>query len=243
MVLLEVIVQSVADAVAAGAAMEPDSRGGADRLELVRALEEQGLTPTFDCVRAVCEAARIPVYVMIRPRNGFVLASGEREILADEARMAVAAGALGLVTGYLTPDGRPDLVALEAVREAAGPGIGITFHRAFDRLADPLAALPLLAAHGVGRVLTSGGARTAAEGRARLREWSAAAVACGVRLMAGGGLTPENVAWIVRETGVAEVHFGTGVRVPPSPEAPVSKERVAAARQALMATVSGPQPR
>jgi copper homeostasis protein len=60
--VIEVIAQSVADAVAA-------ESGGADRLELVRELERDGLTPPPELVRAVREAVRIPVYVMVRPRN------------------------------------------------------------------------------------------------------------------------------------------------------------------------------
>jgi copper homeostasis protein len=224
--VIEVIAQSVADAVAA-------ETGGADRLELVRDLHEDGLTPPPELVRAVCAAVRIPVYVMIRPRNLFMLDPGEREQLAAEAREAAATGASGLVFGYLDGESGPDLEAVEAVRAAAGPRVGLTFHRAFDRLADPLAALPVLAAHGIERVLTSGGAPTASEGREMLHALVSPAARHGLTIMAGGGLTPENVLALVRASGVTEVHFGTGVHEPPSPNAPVSRDRVATARQAL----------
>jgi len=53
--------------------------------------------------------------------------------------------------------------------------------------------------------------------------------------MAGGGLSAENVAALVRETGVREVHFGAGVHTEPLSMAPVSRERVAAVRTALQA--------
>jgi copper homeostasis protein len=224
--LIEVIAQSVADAVAAEA-------GGADRLELVRDLDQDGLTPPPELVRAVCVAVQIPVYVMIRPRNRFTLADGECELLDAEARAAVAAGARGLVTGYLDPGGEPDREALTIVRAVAGAGVGLTFHRAFDRLADPPAALAVLAAHGVERVLTSGGAATAVEGKETLRALVPAAAAHGLIIMAGSGVTPENVVDLVRVTAVTEVHFGAGVHDPPSPAAPVSRDRVAAARRAL----------
>jgi len=218
----------VADAVAAEA-------GGADRLELVRDLEQDGLTPPPELVRAVCAVVRIPVFVMIRPRDRFTLGPGELEQIAAEARQAAAAGASGLVFGYVDSTGGPDVDSLSAVRAASGPPVGLTFHRAFDRLADSLAALPVLAAHGVERVLTSGGAATAIEGEASLKTLVPLAARQGVTIMAGGGLAPENVLTLVRATGVTEVHFGTGVHEPPSPSAPVSRDRVAAAQQALQA--------
>jgi copper homeostasis protein len=226
--VIEVIAQSVADAVAA-------EKGGADRLELVRELEQEGLTPPPELVRAVRAAVRIPVYVMVRPWHRFTLEMGERYQVVAEARAVVAAGAHGIVFGYLDGASAPDAAALAAVRAAAGPGIGLTFHRAFDRLADPHAALPLLAAHGIERVLTSGGAPTALEGQAALRALVPLAAAHGVVVMAGGGLTPENVAALVKETQVDEVHFGTGVHQPSSRTAPVSHELVAAARRAVTA--------
>lgn len=224
--ILEVIAQSVEDARAAEA-------GGADRLELVRDLEEDGLTPPEAMITAVCRAVRIPVYVMVRPRNRFTLEEDEIAVLAEEAGIAVRAGARGIVVGYLNDAGTVETASLAAVRAAVGPEVGITFHRAFDRLADPPAALPVLAAHGVKRVLTSGGSATAALGSDRLRAWRPLAAAHGVTLMAGGGLTPENVAALIGETGVREVHFGAGVHAPPHPAAPVCRERVAAARRAV----------
>jgi copper homeostasis protein len=226
--LIEVIAQSVADAVEAEA-------GGADRLELVRALDQDGLTPPPELVRALCDAVRIPVYAMIRPRDAFSLRPGERDQIVAEARAAVASGARGLVLGYLNAAGGVDEEALTIVRAAVGPDIELTFHRAFDRLADAHAALPVLAAHGIRRVLTSGGAPTAVEGLAALRALVPLASRHGLIIMAGGGLTPENIAGIVAETGVSEVHFGSGVHVPPTGDAPVSRERVGAARRALSA--------
>ncbi|MBZ5592386.1 MAG: hypothetical protein LAP39_09125 [Acidobacteriia bacterium] len=62
--LLEVIACSVADAVAA-------ERGGAGRLEIVRALEAGGLTPLLSLVKEIVAAVSIPVRVMLRENPGF----------------------------------------------------------------------------------------------------------------------------------------------------------------------------
>jgi copper homeostasis protein CutC len=56
---LEVIVTTVDEAIEAEA-------GGADRLELVRALDVGGLTPEISIARGVLAAVRIPVRVMVR---------------------------------------------------------------------------------------------------------------------------------------------------------------------------------
>jgi copper homeostasis protein len=76
-----------------------------------------------------------------------------------------AAGADGVVIGMLTPARRVDVSRMRELMAEAGP-LSITFHRAFDDVADPLAALEdLMELEGVDRVLTSGLARSAWEGR------------------------------------------------------------------------------
>lgn len=60
--LLEVIAVNAADARAAEA-------GGADRIELVCAMSEGGLTPSFGIIEQVVSSVSIPVYVMIRPHS------------------------------------------------------------------------------------------------------------------------------------------------------------------------------
>jgi copper homeostasis protein len=88
--------------------------------------------------------------------------------------------------------------------EAAG-GLPVTFHRAFDLAPDPAAALETLVALGVRRVLTAGGAPTAAAGAAALATLVRRATGR-IGVLAGGGLREEHVADVVRRSGVREVH-------------------------------------
>src|SRR5882672_5490062 len=62
--LLEVIAVDAADARAA-------VTGGADRLELVSAMEHSGFDPSVDTFQEIREAVDVPLRVMVRRRDGF----------------------------------------------------------------------------------------------------------------------------------------------------------------------------
>ena len=81
----------------------------------------------------------------------------------------------------------------------------LTFHRAFDRCANLPQALDELTGIGVNRVLTSGGARTAAEGAGNLAQMVQRSRGR-IAILAGGKIRADNVAELVSNTGVSEVH-------------------------------------
>jgi copper homeostasis protein len=197
-ILVELAVESLAGAQAAAA-------GGADRIELAPELTVGGLTPSDELTRRVLDGVDIPIYAMVRPRAGdFVYSASEIAEMCDTIKRLHALGVHGVVAGALTDAHKIDLAASAALLSAAA-GLPFTFHRAFDRVVDQSAALEQLAELGVTRVLTSGGARTALEGSARLRalvEQSAGRIA----ILAGGGVRESNVRDVVLLTGVSEVH-------------------------------------
>ena len=130
------------------------ARGGADRLEVVRDLSRDGLTPSVDLVRRIQRAVPLPLRVMVRESDGFTCTSDEeRRRLVEQAAMFNALSVEGIVIGW-TRDGRVDQETLDSVLNAA-PALQATFHRAFDSLPDPEAALRLLKRTGqIDRVLT-----------------------------------------------------------------------------------------
>lgn len=197
-VLVEACVDSVRSALAA-------ERAGAGRVELCAALHDAGTTPSAGMIAAVTDAVRIPVVVLVRPRGGaFAYTRAELDVMRRDVEAARRLGAAGVATGALRPDGRVDETALRSLLDAAGP-LPVTFHRAFDLTPDVGESLEALAALGVRRVLTSGGAATALDGAdalAALVSRSAGRVA----ILAGGGLREAHVAEVVRRTGVREVH-------------------------------------
>ncbi len=197
-----IIVEACVDSDASSLAAE---RGGARRLELCDALFDGGTTPSAGMIAACKAAVSIPVFVMIRPRGGgFVYSDAERDVMRRDVVVARELGADGIVIGGLCRDNTVDLDLVRMLVEAARR-LPVTFHRAFDFTPDLAASLESLADHGVQRVLTSGGASTAADGVTALADLVRQA---GSRLivMAGGGIREENVRSVVSMSGVREVH-------------------------------------
>lgn len=132
-------------------------------------------------------------------------------MLADIAH-ARRAGADGVVVGVLSPNGSIDAAWTRRLVEAARP-MPVTFHRAFDGTADLETSLELLAGLGITRILTSGGAATAMEGRERLRRLTAQARGR-IGVLPGGGIRATNAGAIALVTGASELHVGYPIDAP-----------------------------
>jgi copper homeostasis protein len=231
-VLLEVIATTVTDARLA-------VQAGADRLELITAMGEGGLTPSVGLIEAVVDAIgnpadRCPVNVIVRPHSrSFVFDADDYAVMLRDVRAATAAGAQGVVIGMLTPEGEIDQEGLARVVDAAD-GLAITFHRAFDEVRDQRHALDvLLGFDTVTNVLTSGGKPSVLQAEETIRALVKQADGSHCTVLAGAGLTVDAVAEFVRVTRVRAVHFGSGVRVGGNGMAPVDPQRVARVRSLL----------
>ena len=198
-ILVEACVDSVESALAA-------ARGGAHRIELCANLIEGGTTPSAGTL-AICRARLdIPICVLVRPRGGdFLYSAAELAVMLEDIAHAKEAGAHGIVTGVLRVDGEIDAERTRDLIAAARP-LRVTFHRAFDVSRDAGRALETLIALGVDRVLTSGQAATAPEGTETIAGLVRQA-AGRIVVLPGGGITVDNVADLVRATGVTEVHL------------------------------------
>ncbi|MCC8401853.1 copper homeostasis protein CutC [Paraburkholderia sp. MMS20-SJTN17] len=229
-VLLEVIATTVADARAA-------AQAGADRLELVTAMGEGGLTPSVGLIEAVVSAVGIPVNVIVRPHSrSFVYDADDYAVMLRDIGAVKAAGANGIVIGMLDAHGGIDREGLARACDAAD-GLPITFHRAFDEAGDLRAALDvLLRFDAVTNVLTSGGKPSVLQAREVVGELVRQASGSHCTVLAGAGLTVDAVADFVSQTHVEAVHFGSGVRVNGNGLAPVDPARVAQVRAQLDAT-------
>ena len=212
----EVCANSVESCIAA-------QEGGADRVELCAGIPEGGTTPSYGEINqarhVLDEGARrglkaTRLHVIIRPRGGdFLYTELELQRMVDDIRTCRELGVDGVVFGCLRPDGTLDTEANARLLEAAhlppywaGVRGTATFHRAFDRCANPAAALEELIQQGFDRVLTSGQQPTAEQGIPLLRQLQEQALGR-IIIMAGCGVNEQNIRRIQEKTGVSEFHF------------------------------------
>jgi copper homeostasis protein len=195
---LEICVDSVESAVAA-------ERGGAQRVELCSDLLEGGITPSAGLLALVRQRIGIDVFVIIRPRGGdFFYTEAEFEVMREDIQRACDAGANGIILGVLDQHARVDVERTRQLVKLAGP-LPVTFHRAIDMTPDPCTALKDVMETGAARVLTSGGAAKVTEGVSVVARMVAAA-GDRIRVMAGGGITPETIVQVAEYTGASEFH-------------------------------------
>ncbi|TFH91381.1 copper homeostasis protein CutC [Vibrio ouci] len=182
--------------------------GGATRIELCSSLALGGLTPSFGFMKKAAQISTIPVYAMLRPRQGdFLYDQDDIDAMLLDIEAAAEAGLQGVVFGVLTADGLIDVPLAQQLAERANLyGLGITFHRAIDQSSDWQQALEDIISLGAERVLTSGLAANVEQGIDTLKQMVEQADGR-VSIMAGAGLTAENVQTIVHATGVREVHL------------------------------------
>jgi copper homeostasis protein len=202
--IFEVIATSAEDAVAAAA-------GGADRLELAGEMAADGLTPDLAEFARIRAAVHVPLRVMLRDGDGFVVR--DLDALCAKAQALRAEGAEEFVLGFLTPEGELDLASVRTLL-AAIPGCRWTFHRALDSAASRAGVRAAIdGLPGLDTVLTAGSSAGVAAGMDVLAEEAARAGAPGYRprILVGGGLATEHVPRL-RAAGIDGFHVGTRVR-------------------------------
>lgn len=182
-------------------------QGGADRVELCAGIPEGGTTPSYGEIkvaRRVLSTTRL--HVIIRPRGGdFLYTDLEIERMAADIAVCRQLGVDGVVFGCLNADGTIDEEKSRYLLECSR-GVSVTLHRAFDRVANPEQALETAISLGFDRILTSGQQPKAIQGvdlLARLNRQAAGRII----LMAGSGVTEQNISDIRNATGLNEFHF------------------------------------
>lgn len=191
--------------------------GGADRVELCAGIPEGGTTPSYGEIKLARKLlTKTKLHVIIRPRGGdFLYTPLELERMEEDIRICRELGVDGVVFGCLTEEGEIDREANRRLVELARP-MSVSFHRAFDRTADPMKALKDIISLGCNRILTSGQQPKAIDGisllaqlEKKLKEYPLPPI----QLLAGSGVNEENIRQIFDATGIHEYHFSARVNV------------------------------
>ena len=206
--MLEIIGMSVEDAIAI-------EKCGADRIELVSALTEGGLTPSFGLIESVVDKVKIPVNVMIRHHaKSFVYSDEDINIMIKDIEKVKEIGANGVVFGMLDEKNNIREEQLITLLEAA-KGLDVTYHRAIDET-NVIDSIKILSKYEyITNVLTSAGKGNIENNIEKIKEMKKNAGS--INILLGGGLNFENIDRIKNLTNNKDFHFGTAIRVDKNP--------------------------
>lgn len=168
-------------------------RAGADRIEFTADYAVGGVTPSVEDFDVLRKATELPIYVLVRPRGGnFCHTEEEIAQMEKSIRAFHERGADGFVFGCLTAENTIDQSANARLIKAT-QGKPITFHRAFDEVADYETALEHVIELGCTSILTSGAKKSATEGIDRLKNLLQQANNR-IEIIVGGGVRADNIS-------------------------------------------------
>ena len=177
-------------------------KAGADRIELCKDLHLDGLTPDYESAKRTIDTLEIPVFILIRPRGGdFIYSHEEFELMKRDILRFRKMGCKGIVSGVLNSDNSIDIKKTKELVELSRP-LEFTFHRAFDKVNDPLYEIENLIGLGIDRVLTSGQKEKAIDGLVLLKQLNSISNNR-IKIMPGSGINKSN---IVNFVNFEEIH-------------------------------------
>lgn len=185
---------------------------GAHRIELCDNPGEGGTTPSYGFIKAARKNLQINLFPIIRPRGGdFLYTDAEFEVMKTDIKICKDFGCDGVVIGILNPDGTVDKKKCSQLIELAYP-LGVTFHRAFDRVNDSSQALEDIIEIGCERILTSGLQPNALDG-AKLIASLIKQADERITIMPGSGVRSDNIIELANKTGAKEFHSSARINI------------------------------
>lgn len=185
---------------------------GAHRIELCDNPGEGGTTPSYGFIKAARKNLQINLFPIIRPRGGdFLYTDAEFDIMKSDIKICKEFGCDGVVIGILNPDGTVDKKKCSQLIELAYP-LGVTFHRAFDRVNDSSQALEDIIEIGCERILTSGLQPNALDG-AKLIASLIKQADERITIMPGSGVRSDNIIELANKTGAKEFHSSARINI------------------------------
>jgi len=164
---------------------------GAHRLELCENYNIGGITPSEQFLNEAIKVSSLPINVLIRPKGGdFIFNDQEYDLMINKINLFKAYNIKGFVIGFMQKDRTLNSDILLEFRKIT-KGFELTFHRAFDLLANQEESLELLIEKDFNRILCSGHELSAEKGLENLMYYNK--ISNGrITIMPGGGVNLDN---------------------------------------------------
>lgn len=181
------------------------SKMGFNSVELCSHLEAGGSTPSFGLIAKARDLCRAELHVLIRPEGRFSCSEQQLECMLHDIGQCLKLGVDGVVFGTIKPDLKIDRSSTLVLKRGAG-NMKTSFHRAFDLCADYKGNLEWLTTAGFHRILTSGLAVTAYDGREILKELQDLA-GDAIEIIVGGKVNEFNIPYLSNTYGLKSFHL------------------------------------
>ena len=181
-------------------------RNGADRIELCKNLDLDGLTPEINVIQKTMKSVNIPVKVMIRPRPGnFIFSHNEIKLMEQDIDLCKKSNVHEVVIGVLTSRGIIDTIETKRLASRAYP-MAVTFHKAIDHTGDIMLELKRLCkVKEITSILTSGGKESAINGQDMIKD-IIHNFSSRFNIIVAGGITDHNFDLVHSSIGAKEYH-------------------------------------
>ena len=178
---------------------------GAHRLELCENYSIGGVTPSEQFLNKAIKVSLLPINVLIRPKGGdFIFNNQEYDVMINKINLFKAYNVKGFVVGFMEKDRSLNSDILSEFRKIT-KGFELTFHRAFDLLANQEESIELLIEKDFNRILCSGNELSAEKGIENLRNYNK--ISNGrITIMPGGGVSLDNFQKFKRSS-FNEIHL------------------------------------
>ena len=178
---------------------------GAHRLELCQNYSIGGVTPSEQFLHGAIKVSSLPINVLIRPRGGdFIFNDKEYDLMINKINLFKVYNVKGFVIGFMEKDRSLNSDILSEFRKIT-KGFELTFHRAYDFLANQEESLELLIEKDFNRVLCSGHELSAEKGLENLINYNK--ISNGrITIMPGGGINLDNFQKF-KNLNFSEIHL------------------------------------
>jgi len=181
---------------------------GAHQIELCDRLDLDGTSPPQQLVASVCTELDIPVKVIVNPNTmDYQYSDRQMDEILRYVDQISQYDIKGIVFGPIDDKGMPDLSAI--ARITSHTTLPITYHKAIDASPDIIKATQALVDQGlISSILSSGGCKTAWEGRETLLKMKQilAEASGDIQLIGAGRITNDNLNKLDEVLGLESYH-------------------------------------